>query len=66
MITNAIKVVYFCDTLEGNSIPNFGILFNNKYILCLCCGSWIKPGDYEIIEEIDDFNSINETLKKWL
>lgn len=43
------KLVYFRDTLEDNSEPQFGIVLDDEHILCLCCGGILEKGDYEIL-----------------
>lgn len=66
MNTNAQKIVYFYNTFEENSDPHFGILFDNGFVLCLCCGSWIEPDDYVIIDELHGFECVDDTLKQYL
>lgn len=36
---------------------------DNGFILCFCCGGYVEPGDYIIIEHCD-WNNINQTLLK--
>lgn len=50
------KLVYFRDTLEDNSEPQFGIVLDDEHILCLCCGGIIEKGEYEILEWCEWFN----------
>ena len=38
METKATEVVLFADTLEENAEKHYGILFENGFILCFCCG----------------------------
>lgn len=57
-------LVLFNDTLEENSDNHYGILFENGFILCLCCGGYVEPEDYEIIEEFDGFAYLDDTLKE--
>lgn len=45
----ANKLVYFRDTLEDNSEPQFGIMLDDEHLLCLCCGGILEKGDYEIL-----------------
>lgn len=60
----AVCLVLFRDLLEDNSEPHYGILFENGFVLCFCCGGSLEPEDYEIIERFDDFRALDETLKK--
>lgn len=59
----AMGLVLFHDLLEENSDNHYGILFENGFILCLCCGSYVEPEDYEIIENFHGFTFLDETLK---
>ena len=61
----AVSLVRFRDTLEDNSEEHFGILFENGFILCFCCGGYIEPEDYEIIENYNGFAYLDETLKRY-
>lgn len=61
---NAVSLVRFRDTLEENSTEHFGILFDNGFILCFCCGGYVEPEDYEIIEDYKGFAYLDETLKQ--
>ena len=63
MESKAIKVVLFADTLEENAEKHYGILFENGFILCFCCGGYIEPEDYIIIEYCD-LDKVDETLLK--
>ena len=57
-----MKLVYFKDLLEDNSIPQYGILLDDENILCLCCYGIVEKGDYEIL--LDNINiNISELLK---
>lgn len=60
----AVSLVRFRDTLEDNSEEHFGILFENGFILCFCCGGYVEPEDYEIIENYNGFAYLDETLKQ--
>ena len=62
MNTTAKSIVLFVDTLEDNPTPHYGILFDNGFILCLCCGGFVEPDDYEILEDFHDFAYLDETL----
>lgn len=65
MESNAICLVYFQDMLEDNSTPHFGILFDNNFILCLCCGGWLDKEDYRILKRYDGFDYLDDTLKQY-
>lgn len=60
----AVSLVRFRDTLEENSDDHFGILFENGFILCFCCGGYVEPEDYEILEHYEGFAYLDETLKQ--
>lgn len=60
----AVSLVRFRDTLEDNSEEHFGVLFENGFILCFCCGGYVEPEDYEIIENYNGFAYLDETLKR--
>jgi len=62
MESKAIEVVLFADCLEGTE-KHYGVLFENGFILCFCCGGYIEPEDYVIIENCG-WNNIDETLLK--
>ena len=64
MESKAKSLVRFRDTLEKHADEHFGILFENGFILCLCCGGYVEPEDYEIIESYDGFAYLDETLKE--
>lgn len=59
----AVSLVLFRDLLEENSDSHYGILFANGFVLCLCCGGCVEPGEYEIIENFNGFAYLDETLK---
>ena len=61
----AESLVRFRDTLEDQSDELFGIIFDNGYVLCLCCGGCLEPDDYEIIENFHGFAYVDETLKSY-
>jgi hypothetical protein len=61
---NAVCLVKFRDLLEDNAEEHFGILFDNNFILCFCCGGCLEPEDYEIVERFDGFKDLDETLKR--
>lgn len=65
METKAISLVLFHDTLEDEPVNHYGIFFDNGFILCLCCGGYVEPEDYEIIEDYNGFAYIDETLKQY-
>jgi len=62
MESKATGVVLFADCLEGTK-KHYGILFENGFILCFCCGSYIEPGGFIIIEYCD-WDKVDETLLK--
>lgn len=62
--TNPKSLVYFEDTLEDKPTPHFGILFDNDYILCLCCGEWLEPEDYKIIIKYENMEGLDAVLKE--
>ena len=64
MNANAVSLVLFRDTLEDNAETHYGILFDNDWILCLCCGGYLEPEDYEIIENFNGFAYLDEALKE--
>lgn len=59
-------LIRFKDTLENNADDSFGILFEDGYVLCLCCGGTFEPGEYEIVEKFkhDEWHYVNDTLKE--
>lgn len=61
----AISLVRFRDTLEENATDHFGILFENGFILCLCCGGYVEPEDYEILYDYEGFAYLDGTLKEY-
>lgn len=65
METNAKCLVRFKDKLEENSDIHFGVLFENGFILSLCCMAYFEPEDYEIIETFNGFEYLDETLKEY-
>jgi len=62
MQTWAKEIVVFTDTLEKTE-KHYGVLFANGFILCFCCGGYIEPEDYIIIEHCD-WDKVDETLLK--
>ena len=65
MNATAVSLVVFRDTLEEHSDPHFGILFDNGFILCFCCGGYVEPEDYEIVENFNGFAYLDDTLKQY-
>jgi hypothetical protein len=61
---NAVSLVIFKDLLEDDAEEHFGILFDNRFILCFCCGGCLEPDDYEIIENFNGFDHLDEVLKQ--
>ena len=62
MESKATGVVLFSDRLKGTE-KHYGILFENGFIFCFCCGGYIEPEDY-IIVEYCDLDKVDETLLK--
>lgn len=60
----ARSLIKFKDLDEPDDI-HFGIIFNDDRILCLCCGGWVELGHYEIIEDYNGFEYLEETLKEY-
>ena len=57
------KLVAFKDS--HNDETHYGILTDNKTIICLCCLGTVEEGEYEIIEEnIDMYNSTIDSILK--
>ena len=42
MNAKAKSLVLFVDNLEDDATPHYGILFDNGFILCFCCGGYIE------------------------
>lgn len=64
MNATAVSLVLFHDILEDGADNHYGILFDNGFILCLCCGGYVEPEDYEIIENFNGFAYLDNTLKQ--
>lgn len=49
-----MELVLFKDLLEDDAEPQFGLLEDRDEpsVVCLCCGSTVEFGDYEIIERL--------------
>lgn len=41
---------------------HLGILFENGWCLCLCCGGWLEPDEFDILEDYGGFAYVEETL----
>ncbi len=56
-----MDLVLFKDLLEDDAEPQYGLLEDRDEpsIVCLCCGSTVEFGDYEILERLPwiDFSS---------
>ena len=59
----AVCLVRFKDLLEENPEEHFGILFEDGFIVCFCCGGCLEPEDYEIIEKFDGFPRLDAIMK---
>lgn len=62
MKVDAKEIVLFSIPLDVSG-RHYGILFEDGRVLCFCCGGYIEPDDYKIIERCD-WNRIDETLLK--
>ena len=61
----ALSLIRFKDKQETNSPEHFGIKFDDGRVLCFCCGGWIYPGGYEILEDYKGFSYLDDTLKEY-
>ena len=63
-----MELVLFKDLLEDDSEPQYGLLEDRDEpsVVCLCCGSSVEFGDYEIIESLPwiDFSSAVKQVGK--
>lgn len=64
MNTPAVSLVRFRDKSEEIPDEHFGILFDNGFILCFCCGGYVEPENCEIIENYNGFEYLEETLEE--
>lgn len=55
-------LVKFKDLLEDDGEIHFGILFEDGNLLCMCCGSTVEEGDYEIVEDVYDWWAADQAL----
>ena len=62
MNAKAISLVLFNDLTKENEPSHYGVLFENDYILCLCCGGYLKPQEYKILENYNGFAYLDQTL----
>lgn len=53
------KQVLFLD-LEG--VVHAGLLLNDGYIVCGCCGSLMEPGDYLLLHVYKEWVDIEEEI----
>lgn len=53
-----IELVVFRDLLDDDAEYQYGILTDHDEpsVICLCCGSTLEFGDYEIIESVEWFD----------
>lgn len=65
MESKAKCLVKFRDTLEDNADEHFGVLFENGFIMCFCCGGYLESDDYEILASFDGFAYLDDTLKEY-
>ena len=65
MGNGAVSLVKFVDTSNDNATENFGVLFKDGNVLCLCCGGLVEADDCEITENFGGFAYLNETLKEY-
>lgn len=61
----AAGVVRFRDLKEPTD-EHMGILFRDGKTLCLCCGGWVPLEEYEIIEDYNGFEYVEESLMEAL
>lgn len=61
MDVKAEEVVLFIDIQEGDSEPHFGVLFENGFILCLCCGEFVESSNCDILKHYP-WEQIDTTL----
>lgn len=60
----AVSLVIFHDLNDDEAFSDhYGILFDDGFILCLCCGSWVEPEDYTILMDFHGFGNLDEFLK---
>jgi len=63
-----MELVLFKDLLDDDAEPQYGLLEDRDEpsVVCLCCGSEVEFGDYEIIERLpwQDFSSAVKQSKK--
>ena len=63
-----MELVLFKDLLEDDAEPQYGLLEDREEpsVICLCCGSAVEYGDYEIIEHLPwmDFSSAIKQAQK--
>lgn len=57
-------LVLFKGLFEEDEPIYFGVLLDNRNILCLECGDEIEKGDYEIIDDSYDIAKVDEILKE--
>lgn len=60
-----MELVLFKDLLEDDAEPQYGLLEDREEpsVICLCCGSAVEYGDYEIIEHLPWMN-ISSAIKQ--
>ena len=62
MESKVMDIVLFANSSDVTE-KHYGVLFENGFILCFCCGGYIYPEDYIIINHCD-WDKVDETLLK--
>ena len=59
-----MRLVLFKDLLEDEAASQYGIVLDGDEpdVICLCCGSTIEFGDYEILQELT-WENLSAVLK---
>lgn len=60
-----VKFIDLNDMAEVNEKPeeNFGILFSDGSVMCLCCGGIFEPDDRKIVADYSGFDAIYNLLR---
>lgn len=60
-----VKSVLLIDNLEDEPTEQYGLLLNDRSIICLCCGGYFEdPEDYTILETYFSFPDISNLIKQ--